>query len=248
MIDVLIVMKKDLREWFQARESKRWTMMSIVISLGIFGVMMPLQMIEMWKATIVPALFFLFLPIFTANALTADSIAGERERKTLETLLATRLPDRAIFLGKVGAATVYAWGLTLAAEVISLIVVNVARLSEGLFVFSDMVVVLGVLGSLLVSVLVVCTGVFISLRAKSVRAAQQVWSMVFMAVFLGMGVGLPALVSRLPESSKVGLEQFITGADLGQIVAVFLFILVVVDVVLLSAAIGRFQRAKLILD
>jgi ABC-type Na+ efflux pump permease subunit len=38
-----------------------------------------------------------------------DSIAGERERQTLETLLASRLPDRAILLGKVAAITLLGW-------------------------------------------------------------------------------------------------------------------------------------------
>ena len=40
-----------------------------------------------------------------------DAIAGERERHTLETLLASRMPDRAILLGKVIAIVLYAWGM-----------------------------------------------------------------------------------------------------------------------------------------
>jgi ABC-2 type transport system permease protein len=41
------------------------------------------------------------------------SVAGERERRTLETLLASRLDERAILFGKLLAARAYGWGLTL---------------------------------------------------------------------------------------------------------------------------------------
>jgi ABC-2 type transport system permease protein len=248
MRDAMVVLNKDLKEWFKARESKRWTITSIVISLGIFGIMLPLQMIDAWTTTIVPAFFLLFLPVFTANALTADSFAGERERKTLETLLATRLPDRSIFLGKVAAATLYAWGMTVAAMLVSLIAVNVARPGHGIFLFPGDVVLIGIVGSLLASVLVVGVGVFISLRAKSVRAAQQVWSIVFLAVFFGIGFGLPMLINALPRSSVVGAEQAFLNANVGLITAGALFVMLIIDAILLGIGINRFQRARLILD
>ena len=54
-----------------------------------------------------------------------ESFAGERERHTLGTLLASRLPDHAILLGKVAVAVGYAWVMTLMLLLVSLVVVNV---------------------------------------------------------------------------------------------------------------------------
>ena len=41
-----------------------------------------------------------------------DPLPRERERHTLETLLASRLSDRAILLGKIGAAVGFEWVIT----------------------------------------------------------------------------------------------------------------------------------------
>ena len=49
------------------------------------------------------------------SSLVADSFAGERERHTLETLLASRLPDRAILAGKLLVPVAVAWGAALLA-------------------------------------------------------------------------------------------------------------------------------------
>lgn len=57
---------------------------------------------------------FLILPIMLATIVGADSFAGEKERKTLETLLYTPASDLELFLGKTLAAVVpavlLAWG------------------------------------------------------------------------------------------------------------------------------------------
>ena len=61
----------------------------------------------------------------------ADSFAGERERHTLETLLASRLPDRAILFGKVLAAVGYGWVLVMLMLVLSLVTVNLTVATPG---------------------------------------------------------------------------------------------------------------------
>jgi ABC-type Na+ efflux pump permease subunit len=45
--------------------------------------------------------FFLIIPIMASSVLGSDSFAGERERKTIEALLATPLSDSELFMGKV---------------------------------------------------------------------------------------------------------------------------------------------------
>jgi ABC-2 type transport system permease protein len=56
-----------------------------------------------------------------------DAIAGERERHTLETLLASRISDRAILLGKVIVTTGYAWGTALLGLLFGLFVANLSK-------------------------------------------------------------------------------------------------------------------------
>jgi ABC-2 type transport system permease protein len=49
---------------------------------------------------------FLILPIMTASIIGSDSFVGEKERKTMESLLYTPATDRDLFLGKILAAII----------------------------------------------------------------------------------------------------------------------------------------------
>ena len=52
---------------------------------------------------------------------------GERDRHTLEILLARHLSDRSILLGKVVAAISYGWGLSMFCLMLGLITVNLVH-------------------------------------------------------------------------------------------------------------------------
>ena len=58
-------------------------------------------------------------------AAVCDSFPGERERHTIETLLASALPDEALLLGKILASVIYGWGLVLILLITILIGANV---------------------------------------------------------------------------------------------------------------------------
>ena len=64
-----------------------------------------------------------------------DSFAGERERHTLEPLLATPLSDRAILFGMISAAVGYGWGITLISMVIGLLATNLIPVHEDLLLY-----------------------------------------------------------------------------------------------------------------
>ena len=57
--------------------------------------------------------FFAFLPGVGAAAIAADAFAGERERRTLDTLLSSPVEERTILVGKAAAAVVF--GVTIGA-------------------------------------------------------------------------------------------------------------------------------------
>src|SRR5262249_22576218 len=129
----------------------------------------------------------LYLPFVILLNLIADTFAGERERHTLETLLASRLSDRAILFGKVGAATAYGWAAGLLAALIQAVVANFsqknATAGAGLQFYPASTVVAVVALGLLTSLLAASVGCLVSLRASTTRQAQ-----------LNLGVGFLVLV------------------------------------------------------
>ena len=96
--DVLAVAWKEWRELVK----QRTTRVGGLIMIFVFGISLPLNQKVSNFATPFQALSFAVVPFVLTIPIIADSIAGERERHTLETLLATRLTEADILLGKVG--------------------------------------------------------------------------------------------------------------------------------------------------
>ena len=111
--DVRTIIWKEIKEILGRRGLLKGGKAGIFIMLACFGVFMPLQFGRQWLASPMAMVYWAWVPFLLVSGVVADSFAGERERHTLETLLASRLPDRAILAGKIGAALVYGWGLTL---------------------------------------------------------------------------------------------------------------------------------------
>ena len=71
------------------------------------------------------------------TAVIADSFAGERERHTLETLLASRLSDHSILFGKIAASMAYGWLISLSCILAGAITVNIVNWHGQIFIFHD---------------------------------------------------------------------------------------------------------------
>ncbi len=100
MSDILTMLWKESKDvLFQGG----WrSLIRPLIVIGIMGIYLPLQFGPQWvDLTPLGMLLLLWIPFFVIISFIGDVIAGERERHTLETLLASRMPDRAILLGKV---------------------------------------------------------------------------------------------------------------------------------------------------
>ena len=112
MADIATVMWKEWRSLFRARGSVL-RLLLILASWSFFSIYAPWEGGQRWLEDRVLALIAaFFLPTVLVSITVADSFAGERERHTLETLLASRLPDRAILVGKLGVSVIFAWGIT----------------------------------------------------------------------------------------------------------------------------------------
>jgi ABC-2 type transport system permease protein len=171
----------------------------VLIFLGVF---VPIQVGAEWAETPVMFFYWPFLTASMTSAIVADSIAGERERHTLDTLLATPLSDRAILLGKVVAAILYGYAFALTHVGLGLVTVVVrygdqaARMSWPRFAW-----LLALIGA--AAALVASLGLVVSARVATVRQAQQMFGVMFLAL-----TALPAMLLALggPDQQARVLE------------------------------------------
>ncbi|MFL5733711.1 MAG: ABC transporter permease [Chloroflexia bacterium] len=210
-----------------------------LIVVGIMGVALPYRTGLRWLELSLPVMLVVVLvPFQYIVSIIGDAIAGERERHTLETLLATRIPDRAILLGKVIVAVGYAWGMALAGLLLASVVVNLSYGNGSLAFYHPLELFLEALAlSFLVSLLTASAGVLVSLRVATVRQAQQFLIIGTIVLILG---GVLA-VSLLPTDLYSSLSY-------SQILLVVIAVLAILDAVLLGLSLVSFQRSRLILS
>jgi ABC-2 type transport system permease protein len=255
--DLLIVAQKELREIIGAGGGRRGMVRELVF-VGIFGLFFPLSQAEAWRMGVVPAAFVLLIPLFLVGPHVADSFAGERERKTLETLLATRLPDAAIFLGKVLAVCAYAWAVTFLILVASLATLNVTGAGappdlpgfsapdRGIFLYPAFVWAAWGLGSAATSLLLGAIGTFVSLRAKTVRAAAQALTIPIFLMIFGVSAGFPVVWRSLPEGTRDRLAAIAGTMSPLEFLVGLAVALLLLDAALLWVGVRRFRRDTLI--
>jgi ABC-2 type transport system permease protein len=231
MIDAGAVAWKEWRELLGQRGLRGKS--GMLLFVAVFGIVLPLQTGPKWITSPAIAIAWAWVPMFLVTTVIADAFAGERERHTLETLLASRLSDSAILLGKMGAAIGYAGAVTGVSLLLGLVAVNLVHARGGVLLYPLPTVlsmcVLGFLGALFVA----AVGVLISLRAVTVRQAQQALGGAIM-VLLFVPIGLLRLV---PAEWKVSMAQFAI-LGLGAFVAL--------DAGVVGLAMARFRRARLI--
>ena len=233
--DILAVVWKEIRELFFAPGNS--IRGRILIFIAIAGIILPLQQGQLWLHSSLAVQLIVMEPVFLVLNVIADAFAGERERHTLETLLASRLSDRSILFGKLLTAIIYGW-------VVGLIVVNVAH-STGTFMFySGEVLVACLLLSLLMVTFMAALGILISLKAASVRQAQQTLSISFLVIFFALIYGTQAL----PKDWINNIINFAGNIGVYGVILVIAVALVVVDAILIGVTASRFQRDRLILS
>ncbi|MFO7173609.1 MAG: hypothetical protein DIU70_011715, partial [Bacillota bacterium] len=114
------------------------------------------------------------------------------ERRTLETLLASRLPAWAILGGKLLAVLLHVCGIVVASATLALVVINLTVAAEGLALFPPPTMLLMVAGTALAGAAVALIGVLVSLRSATVRQAQQRLGVAILTAFIS-----PMLLGRL---------------------------------------------------
>jgi len=171
------------------------------------------------------------LAMSMAGGLITDAVAGERERHTLETLLATPASDTEILFGKLAAVAGYAWGLAL----IQLVTIGLASAAAGT-ALSPVLLSIVAGFSLIEAVLAAAFGLQFSLRAPTVRAAAR--KQVQYSLFVNLVASGVNVLAAAPLKGA-GRPLVLLGA---------LAVLVAADVVLIQIARSRFRRGELLLD
>lgn len=227
--------------WKEAKDSLlqggREAWVRPLIMIGFLGLFLPWQLKQSWLALSPAAmLLILALPFLFIFLFVGDAIAGERERHTLETLLARRISGRARWLGKTVVMAGTAWGMALLSLLLGLLSANLAS-GQGRWAFygSFGLLVEALTLCLLTSLLATSVGVLISLRSATVRQAQQR----VMVVMLVLLVGVAVVVAVLPK-------QAVSALSAEEIWLIALVVLAVLDTIVLGVLRVRFRRSHVL--
>jgi ABC-2 type transport system permease protein len=171
MRDIYTIMWK---EWKDTLFQGGRALIRPVLLIVVMGVVWPLLGKAQWL--MMPPqeiLMVLWVTLFVVISIVPDAFAGERERHTLETLLASRMPDSAILFGKVLIVVVYGWSIMVVSLFLGAGLSNlVYGPQQPAFYPTDLLLFTLAMG-LLVNTLGASVGVLLSLRVPTVRQAQQ---------------------------------------------------------------------------
>ncbi|HMF34307.1 MAG TPA: ABC transporter permease subunit [Candidatus Lokiarchaeia archaeon] len=182
--NLIRIAKKDWKEILGNKQLRAPLMVMPVI----FGVILPLSLTAAGNDQFNGVSFFqlvdymlkpilLLIPAIFSLVIASDSISGEKERKTIESLLVLPLSDREIIIGKVFASLFPALVATLLAFFAMGLTINLAAaamLTGQIIIFTDPTWWLLLI--LIVPILAFMSTLFmvlISSIAKDVRSAQQ---------------------------------------------------------------------------
>ena len=242
--DILTVMWKERKGLFRVRGRRAQALLAM-FSPVLLAVFFPLQEGVKWVQSPLSLLLAFVAPLILVGISIPDSFAGERERHTLPTLLASRLSDRAILFGKIITSVTFGWGVTLVLLAISLVTVNVAHWDGHILFYKPSILLAALVFSFLVAMLTAAAGVLFSLRAATAQEAQQTLMAVLMIPPMILQFALFAIMRS--DSGKARFREVLATLSFEQVILVIVVVLLVLDAVLLMAAMSRFKRARLIL-
>ncbi|MBM3941200.1 MAG: hypothetical protein FJ318_10075 [SAR202 cluster bacterium] len=233
MNDLLTMLWKERKDLIM--QGGRAGLLRPAAMVAILGVLLPWQAGAGWLS--LPWLgvgALAYAPFFVVVMLVVDAFAGERERHTLETLLATRMPDAAIIAGKIGALVLYALAVMTVSLALGLVVANVTADGPTGFYPLHRVALLYAL-ALGVDLLGAGAGVIISMRASTVRQAQQTMSFGLTVFAFAAVIALRALPDSLTGGGSLDRLLFVGAASL-----------LALDALVLGVVAQQFRRSRLI--
>ena len=174
-------------------------------------------------------MFFLIIPAMIPSVIAADSIAGEKARKSFEAILATPLTNTEILLGKIGLPFLLGVGGTLIGAVpycILIYALTINVLGFNILLELNFILLITLLTPTAGLLTAICM-VFVSSRVSNTRDAQQ----------LGAFVVLPLILYFIVQVVLIifSIYTILIGAG----------ILLIIDIVLLKLSINVFSRENI---
>ncbi len=160
--------------YFNPQELKEMDSLLKVMPVNISVVGLANMMFYYLINYLMPA-YFLLIPTMAASIISGQSIVGEKERKTLETLLFSPLNTREIFIGKVMGCFLFAMMVSFSSFVMFLLVSGIGSMLV-LHTFTIDLVMWAVVMLLLspaISLLAITMMVLLSAKTETFQEAQQ---------------------------------------------------------------------------
>lgn len=128
---------------------------------------------------------FLTMPIFTASVIAADSFAGEKERKTSESLLSTPITVEELLLGKIMASFIPAILLTLVIFGLYGYVTNSLALSSfGQTILPTPAWLMMLASAPFLAIAAIGIVVLVSSHVKGIKEAQQISTLLILPILV----------------------------------------------------------------
>jgi ABC-2 type transport system ATP-binding protein len=239
--DIATVIRKELREITNASGSGASMKTNVTIAAvmlvicAILAALLPPEVLASPLVLVVNMIAFLVV-----LASVGDSFPGERERHTLETLLASALPDEALLLGKIVASVFYGWTIVMIVLMTVLIGANATNFPI-IYPLSTLLNVL--VATPLILIFVSAAGVLLCMRVATVRAAQPR----LMGSFLGLWILGVVVIKFMPQEWSQQARATMS-SESGRFYALLSQILIfaALDMVVLAMAMVRFRRSRLL--
>ena len=244
--DLKTMFWKERKSLFNQRGGKRQAILTLLVPAGMFAIVLPWQQGRDFFESPLPIFASIFIPMLIVLLILPESFAGERERHTLETLLASRLSDRVILFGKLIVPVTLGWIITIVALFIGFIIANITDWSGQLIFYTTFNLLTVLVLSFLIAVTSASVGVLISLRAATVREAQQTLMATIMFPVLLLGVAGTFVLTM--EIIRDRVTQFMDTIEPTVLFLIVTIILIAVCYLFMRVAFRRFNRSRLILS
>jgi ABC-2 type transport system permease protein len=238
LLDIKTMLWKEIRSQFRGQTKKVSFFRQLLAPIVLAGVF-PITWGADWVNEFPPLIIAFITPALIVGLMIPDSFAGERERHTLNTLLASRLPDKAILYGKMVLPILTGWCTALGFNLISLIVLNLAHGENGFLFFSPQIAGGIVFLSFISATMMAGGGILTSLSAHSTQEAAQKLMMIILVPAILLQIIPMLFMDRIIEIIK-----FLEGK---QILIIIGASLLLTDLILLILAGKKFQRSELFL-
>ncbi|RJX18744.1 MAG: hypothetical protein C4575_10335 [Desulforudis sp.] len=219
MNDILTVMTKELKEAFLTKSI--WRTYGIALLLALF-----FSYLNRDNGIIALLLFSALISFAIAGTMSRDTFLGERERKTLEPLLATRLPGYSIYFGKVAAIFISSYLVVILSMLLGIVVFK--TVFSALLVLSTPIVFLAFLGAAPFILYVASAS---SMRIKD----QKAGSLVLLAFMMVPAIAGKHLISR-----------WWLHLDFSSILLMIIGLTIAAGIIIMAVGLAFFDREKLL--